>query len=137
MHIADRESDIYELFCAAQDAGTHFLLRTCVDRLAGDGTHTNAAEMAEERCKGLHRVKVNDRHGAVSVAVLELKFRLIRVRPPIGKQSRYPELEPTVLHATERGKPKGRDPIDWKLITDLPVISRTSSIEKLHWYAIR
>jgi hypothetical protein len=37
VHIGDRESDIYELFCAAQDAETHFLLRTCVDRLAGDG----------------------------------------------------------------------------------------------------
>ena len=137
VHVGDRESDIYELFCTAQDAGTHFLLRTCVDRLAGDGTHTIAAEMAEERCKGLHRVEVSDRHGAASVAVLELKFRRIRVRPPIGKQSRYPELELTVLQATERGKPKGREPIEWKLITDLPVTSRTSAIEKLQWYAMR
>ena len=28
VHIGDRESDIYELFCAAEEAGTHFLLRT-------------------------------------------------------------------------------------------------------------
>lgn len=34
VHIGDRESDIYELFCTAQDVGTHFLLRTCVDRLS-------------------------------------------------------------------------------------------------------
>ena len=34
VHIGDRESDIFELFCAAQDAGTYFLIRTCVDRLA-------------------------------------------------------------------------------------------------------
>ena len=93
--------------------------------------------MAEERCKGLHRVEVNDRHGNLSVAVLELKFRRIRVRPPIGKQSRYPELELTVLHATERGKPRGRDPIDWKLITDLPVTSRASALEMLRWYSLR
>jgi hypothetical protein len=33
VHIGDRESDIYELFCAAQEAGTRFLVRTCVDRL--------------------------------------------------------------------------------------------------------
>jgi hypothetical protein len=37
VHIGDRESDIYELFCAAQQIGTHFLITTCVDRLAGDG----------------------------------------------------------------------------------------------------
>jgi Transposase DNA-binding/Transposase Tn5 dimerisation domain len=137
VHIGDRESDIYELFCAANEAGTHFLLRTCVDRLAGDGTHTIAAQMAEVRCKGLHRIEVRDHRGEVSEATLELKFRRIRVLPPIGKQARYPELELTVLHATERGKPRGRKPIDWKLITDLPVTSRAAAIEKLHWYAQR
>lgn len=137
VHIGDRESDIYELFCTAQDAGTHFLLRTCVDRLAGDGTHTIAAEMEEVRCRGLHRVEVLDRKGNPSEAILELKFRRVRVLPPIGKQSRYPNLELTVLHATERGKPRGRDPIVWKLITDLPVTSRDCAIEKLHWYAMR
>src|SRR4051812_44531320 len=39
VHVGDRESDIYELFCAAEEAGAHFLVRTCVDRLAeGGGT---------------------------------------------------------------------------------------------------
>jgi hypothetical protein len=137
VHIGDRESDICELFCAAQDAGTQFLLRTCVDRLAGDGEHTIATEMAEVDCKGLHRIEVRDRHGNLSDAVLELKFRRIRVLPPIGKQSRYPTLELTVLHATERGKPRGRDRIDWKLITNLPVTSQAEAIEKLKWYALR
>src|SRR3954470_19521276 len=42
VHIGDRESDIYELFWTAHQAGTHFLVRTCVDRLAGDGEHTVA-----------------------------------------------------------------------------------------------
>jgi len=137
VHIGDRESDIYELFCTAQDVGTKFLLRTCVDRLAGDGGHTIATEMAEIDCKGLHRVEVRDRHGCVSEAVHELKFRRILVQPPLYKQRRYPALELTVLHATERGKPRGRDPIDWKLITNLPVTSRAEAIQKLQWYALR
>jgi hypothetical protein len=137
VHIGDRESDIYELFCAAQDAGTQFLLRTCVDRLAGDGEHTIATEMAEVDCKGLHRIEVRDRQGNVSEAVLELKFRRILVQPPLYKQGRYPALDLTVLHATERGKPRDRDRIDWKLITNLPVTSRVQAIEKLQWYALR
>lgn len=137
VHIGDRESDIYELFCTARDSGTHFLLRTCVDRLAGDGAHTIADEMAETRCKGLHRIEVRDRRGNVREAVLELKFRRLRVLPPIGKQSRYPELELTVLHATERVAPRDGDRVDWKLITDLPIVSRQDAVEKLHWYALR
>ena len=137
VHIGDRESDIYELFCKAKDTGTHFLLRTCVDRLAADGSHTIAAEMAEVNCKGLHRVDVRGRDGEMSEAVVELKFRKIRVLPPLYKQRRYPALDLTVLHATERGKPRGRDAIDWKLITDLPITSRAEALEKLQWYALR
>lgn len=105
--------------------------------LASDGTHTIAAEMDEVRCKGLHRVQVRDRQGKLSEAVLELKYRRIRVRPPIGKQRRYPDLTLTVLHATERATPRGRDKIDGKLITDLPVGSRAEAVEKLQWYALR
>src|SRR5450756_790866 len=72
-----------------------------------------------------------------SEAVLELRYRRIRVRPPIGKQKLHPARILTVLHATERDPPKGREPVDWKLVTDLPVRSRADAIEKLKWYAMR
>jgi hypothetical protein len=137
IHIGDRESDIYELFCAAQEAGTHFLIRTCVDRLAGDGDHTIADEMEEVAVKGLHRIDVRDGNGDPDEAVLEIRYRKLRVLPPIGKQKRYPALSLTVVHAQERSTPKNRKKIDWKLITDLPVDSRANAIEKLEWYALR
>jgi len=137
IHIGDRESDIYELFCAAREIDTHFVLRTCVDRLAGDGDHTIDDEMEEVNCKGLHRIEVRDKKGNTREAVLELKYRRIRILPPIGKQKRYPPLTLTVIHAQERDAPKGCEAIDWKLITDLPVRSRVEAIEKLDWYALR
>jgi len=137
VHIGDRESDIYELFCTAHDLGTHFLLRTCVDRLAGDGGHTIASEMGEVRVKGLHRVEVRDEKGNISEAVLELRYRRIRVLPPIGRQNHYPALSLTVIYAHERATPAGRKPIEWNLITDLAVSSRQDAIETLDWYAMR
>jgi hypothetical protein len=137
VHIGDRESDIYELFCTAREIGTHFLVRTCVDRLAGDGDHTIADEMDEVETKGLHRIEVRDNNGDLTKAVLELKCRRVHVLPPIGKQKRYPALTLTVIHAEERGTPKNRKKIEWKLITDLPVQSRKDVIEKLEWYAMR
>jgi hypothetical protein len=137
VHVGDRESDIYELFCIAQQAGTHFLLRTCVDRLAGHGDHTVADEMKEVRVQGLHRIQVRNKKGEISEATLEIRYRRTRVLPPIGKQKRYPELELTVLHAQERDTPMEREKIDWKLITDLPVQCRADAIEKLEWYAMR
>jgi hypothetical protein len=137
VHIGDRESDIYELFSTAHQAGTHFLLRTCVDRLADEGEHTVADEMREVKVQGLHRVEVRDKKGAVSEAVLELRYHRIRVLAPVAKQKLYPPLMLTVLHATERDTPKGRDRIDWKLVTDLPIRYREEAVEKLNWYAMR
>jgi hypothetical protein len=137
VHIGDRESDIYELFCTAEGLGTHFLVRTCVDRLAGDGSGTVSDEMKEVRVQGLHRIQIRNKDGEPSEAVLEIRYRRLLACPPIGKQNRYPKLILTVIHATERGKPRGRSKIDWKLLTDLPVRSRREAIDKLEWYSLR
>ena len=136
MHIGDRESDIYELFCTAQKAGTHFLIRSCVDRLAEEGQCTIQSQMQDVPTKGIHRIELRNR-GLVSEAVFEVKYLRLKVRPPIGKQKRYPHLILSVIHATEKNPPAGRDKIEWKLITNLPVESIDAAIEKLQWYAMR
>jgi hypothetical protein len=137
VHVGDRESEIYELFCTAQELGTHFVVRSCVDRLAGDGSHTIADEMDEVQVQGLHAVEVRDGKGRVGTAAVELRYRRVRVLPPIGKRKRYPALVLTVIQARERATPADRPAIDWKLVADLPVTSREAAIEKLRWYALR
>ncbi|MGY4353456.1 hypothetical protein ACVWXM_009973 [Bradyrhizobium sp. GM7.3] len=69
------------------------MIRTCVDHLAGDGNHTIADEMDE--------VFVDP-----DEAVREIRYRKLRVLPPIGKEKRYPALTLTVIHAEERMTPK-------------------------------
>ena len=91
------ESDIYGLFGTAQDVGTQFLFRTCVDR----------------------------------------QIRRILEQPPLYKRRRCCALERTILHATERGKPRGRDRIDRKPIINSSVTSRARTIEELQSYALR
>ena len=137
VHIADREGDIWELFCLARELDTHFLIRRCVDRLAGDGSHKVSDAMAEVKVRGLHRVAVRDDKGRPGIAQVEVTYRRMTVRPPIGKQKRYPTLVLTLLHAREPQEPAGRPRIDWKLITDLPVDSHDDAVEKLRWYAMR
>jgi hypothetical protein len=110
-------------------------VRACVDRLAGDVGHTITAELEETGVKGLHRLDVRDAKGDISRAALAMKYKGITALPPIGKQKHYPALELTIIHASERGTPKGRKPIEWKLTTDLPVRTRAAAIEKIAWYA--
>ncbi len=137
VHVGDRESDIFELFCAASDQKTYFLVRTCVDRLAEDGDVTIAAHMDRKGRKGIHRLMVRDLKGRPSRAKLEVRYCTMTVQPPIGKQRRYPSLTLTAIHAREIGTPKDRDPIDWKLLTNLPIPDLDAAVEKLRWYAMR
>lgn len=136
VHVGDRENDIYEFFCAAAEARTHFLVRICSDRLT-DGDCTISEDMKQVRLKGLHRVEVRDKQGHVSEATLEIRYQRLRILPPLSKKKEYPELTLTVIYAEERDAPKGRQPVFWKLLTDLPVNSKTQAIEKLQWYALR
>ena len=73
----------------------------------------------------------------MSPATVKVKYHRLRVYPPIGKQKEYPALMLTVIYAQEASTPRGRDKIDWKLITNLPVHSRKDAVEKLTWYAMR
>jgi hypothetical protein len=137
VHIGDRESDIFEFFCLAQDIGTHFVIRTCNNRRAGDGDHTVEEEMEEAAVKGLHRIEVLDSAGKPDQAVLQIKYRRVKILPPIGKSNHYPALTLWVIYAEEVAEPQGRKKISWKLMTDLPIGSRREAIEKIQWYAGR
>ncbi|MBV8072960.1 MAG: IS4 family transposase, partial [Acidobacteriaceae bacterium] len=128
VHIGDRESDIYELFCTAAAAGTNFVLRTCVDRLADHGQSTISSAMRRAKVKAIHCVEVRDKKGNISEATLEVKYERLQVNPPIGKQKNYSSLILTVIHAQEATPPKGRERINWKLITNLPIRSRKDAV---------
>ena len=135
IHIGDRESDIYELFVTAQELGTHFLVRSCVDRRADDGTQTMIAALGKVPGQGEHWIAVRDDKGKDSRAQLTIKYHRLPVLPPLAKQKRYPALALTVICADEQGTPEYRQQIHWRLITDLPVTGVDETIEKIGWYA--
>jgi hypothetical protein len=137
VHIGDRESDIYELFCLADELGTNFLVRTCVNRLAAEGERTIGTQMEKAAVRGRHCIQARNKKGVSYEAELEIKYEPLQVLPPVGKRKDYSGLTLTVIHAMERGTPRGREKIAWKLITNLPVTSLKAAIEKLNWYALR
>jgi hypothetical protein len=87
--------------------------------------------------KKLHRIEVTGKKGKPVVTTLELKYHRITLLPLLGNQKKYPSLTLTMIHAQEHNKPDNREPIDWKLITNLPIIDDEHSIEKLNCYALR
>ena len=142
VHVADRESDIYELFCLAQDLRTRFLVRVQTNRLAEppqDAPQQNAdhrvfAQLDSAPWSGRHHVAFGDTD---ETACLHVKFAAITTLPPIGKQKRYSPQVLTYIHALELDPPADRQPIDWKLVTNLAVADLAGAVEKLDWYALR
>lgn len=137
VHVGDRESDIFDLFAVARQLGTHFLVRTRGDRLADGGPETVTEAIEGTVRRGLYRIAVRNRKGEESEAVLEIRYRRLRIQTAQAKKKRYPEMTVTVIEARERQQPADRDRIDWKLMTDLEVKSRRQAVEKVQWYALR
>ena len=137
VHVGDQESDIFDLFGVAQQLGTHFLVRIRGDRLADGGPETITEAVERTPRRGLYRVAVRNRQGEKSEAILEIRYRHLRIQTARAKKKRYPEMTVTVIEARERQMPTDRDRIDWKLVTDLAVNSRYQAVEKVQWYALR
>ena len=105
VHIGDRESDIYELFCAAEESHTNFLVRICADRVAADGQRTLSQVVLGTKAKAAHRVEVRDEKGEVSEAVVAVKYCRTKIYPPEGKRKKYPPLMVVAIHAQEATVP--------------------------------
>ncbi|MFC7738268.1 IS4 family transposase, partial [Roseomonas sp. GCM10028921] len=90
-------------------------------------------QLAAAPWAGRHRIAVNQDE----TALLQVKLAAISTLPPVGKQKRYSPQVLTYVHAVEENPPPGREPIDWKLVTNLPVKDLSTAVEKLGWYALR
>jgi hypothetical protein len=145
VHVGDRESDIYELFCLAHNLGTFFLVRVQTDRLtqlpedvAGD-VHKGKVYQRLEALPwaGRHTIQIGGETAQPNTVSLKVKFSEIDTMPPIGKQKAYKPQKLVYIHALEEEEPENRPRIDWRLVTNLPVTTLAEAIEKLSWYARR
>lgn len=145
MHVGDRESDIFELFCLARDLDTSFLVRVQTDRLAGSAGTSDDLELPRRVFQhletvpwaGRHTVRLGGDEGKSETVSLSVKFVHIETLPPIGKHKTYRPQKLVYIQALEEGEPEGRPRIDWKLVTNLPVLTLADAVEKLSWYALR
>src|SRR5690606_19660149 len=73
VHVGDRESVIFELYCLAKELACHFVVRTVVDRLAGDGNHTLSTEMRTVKSAGTHTIEIRNDSDEVERVNLDIR----------------------------------------------------------------
>jgi hypothetical protein len=137
--VGDREADIYELFVwATEQAGRPQLLVRAEHNRRVAGEHGYLWEqMAAQPVAGIKEVRL-PRQGsrAARTAALEVRFGVVELRSP-KHRSKMANVRLWAVWARERNAPAGVEPVEWMLLTTLPVETLEQACEKLDWYARR
>jgi len=139
VYMADRESDIYELFLEGYDQNhqADWLIRASHDRALEDDEHISEA-LAQAPILGeiSFDLPASHRRGGQTVTQI-LKTAQLTLRPPKRTHSDLQAIEVTVVLAQELRPPKNENPVTWVLLTNLEVTSADQAIEKIQWYLCR
>jgi hypothetical protein len=138
--IADRESDIYELFARPRAPHVHLIVRAAHDRRMSDGAKLMAALAAGAHEAGEEIFIAAKRRRAARKARTRVRWRkVVFPRPRIGFElERLPaSVELTALMVEEIDAPEGEAPIVWVLLTTHAVESLEDALRIVGWYRAR
>jgi hypothetical protein len=136
--VGDRESDIIDLFLLA-NSSHDFLIRAQWDRrLDNSQDHLwHAVESAPALGQTAIKVPRADQRPERE-AILTLRAATVTLRPPPSRQKeRLPAPTVNALLIREEAPPAGIQPIEWMLLTTLPVTTFEQALQCLTWYTYR
>jgi len=139
-YIADREADIYDLFVEAPcpERSADWLVRVQHhDRLLADGRHLREVIDAAPVLTEITFDRPASSGRRARTVHQQIKVVRVTLKAPSRPDRTLPEVTVTALLATEPQPPADEDPLDWLLLTNLPVATAEQAVEKLAWYLCR
>jgi hypothetical protein len=144
--VCDRGGDSFEFLAAEEQPHRWFLVRSNQDRRccpehAGDHDPTllhGYLRTLPER--GRREITVQGRDGKPTrPATVAVRGAAVRLLPPSQRRGQYRRqpLAVWALHVWEVEAPPGVEPVEWFLLTNVPVPSLTDTWEKVDWYCGR
>ena len=136
--VGDREADIYELFeeATAHPEGPKLLVRAEHNRQLQDEQHRLWETLQSRPADGIQVLQV-PRQGsrAARTAHMSVRYAAVSLVAPTGHQG--PAIPVWAVLAQEQDAPAGIKPLEWMLLTTIPVMCFEQATEKLMWYARR
>lgn len=145
VHVADRESDIYDWMAAERPPNTHLLIRvaqgsrTVVHGPNGDEGELSAVVRAQTPL-GRHQLEVPRGDGEPArPATVSVRVAVVEVAPPLHAKcrSQLPNVKVWVIEAWEEDPPAGEEALRWCLLTTEEVVTLDDAVGKLGDYALR
>ncbi len=146
VHVADRGADTFEFFATMVQAEKSFVVRSCSNRVIREGhdesgprnyVHTFARSLPRDGCK---EVTVAARPGeAGRQACLSVACKPIILWPPHVRRGEYDNkpLRLWVVYVREDNPPKGVEPLEWTLLTNVEPTTTEEAWERVSWYEKR
>ena len=147
--ICDREADIYEFFKLSRDINAPVLVRAKVDRAVNKTSRYAEKDtlklwdfLLQKTVAGIFEVEIPSRDNKPSrIATMELRFGAFQFNPPTNnikhRSEKLPDLSMNAIYVLEKDPPSEDEPIEWVLLTNLPVNQLDEALEKVHWYSLR
>jgi hypothetical protein len=135
-YVTDREGDFYELLARAASGSADFLIRARTTRLLPSGLHIGERPDQGARLGSVSfdmpaRRGVKARH--VSQSVYSQRVSISARRGP----QRTEPVELTVLWLMEDNVPADQSPLNWILLSNLPVTTPQQARTLVDWYRLR
>lgn len=147
LSVQDREGDLYGLFAQPRSANGHWLVRARHDRAtrltATDAPQRMRAQVAAARVMGTMQVQVPPRAGRPArTATLQVRVTPVQLQPPRQDKAQRAAAAPTAVAATlvwarEVDATTGTAPLDWLLVTSMPVGNWAAAQQLIQWYRCR
>jgi hypothetical protein len=135
--VADRESDLYPLF-VSRPPGVDLLIRATQDRRLEDGNRLFEGQ-GELFTTSLVRVAPKRPGEKERIAKVELRAKKVSIRRPAKCEDKtLPEtVALTLVEASESGAAKGKEPLNWRLLTTLDADTAEKACEIVQLYRLR
>ena len=148
IYVGDSGSDVYSFWQTCGDLGYDFVLRVAQDRDVEKPQGEAEAVLDPAHLKTLarqlpavdaHAVCIPARHQQPKrEALLQITFQHVRVQPPLhGAHVRKTEICAWVVRVWEPQPPEGQEPLEWILLTTLPITCANDAWEVVQWYGWR
>lgn len=156
--VGDSESDIYELFSEPRsegdEPGADWLVRACQDRSLDSKVHEEHRRLLEEvsATAALYEVELLIRGRQAKVAAdrsqrhqprqarqakVQVRAAKVTLRPPWRADGKLPAVRVNVVLVQEVDPPDGEPPVQWILLTTLPIGTVEEVRRIVEYYCVR
>lgn len=139
--VCDREADIYEMFTLAQEKEAKLLVRASADRSLVDNEADKLWQKVEQKAVAGHltiQIAKNQQQKARQARV-SVRFTQVKLKPPWRpNQKKLPIVTLNAILVREENPPDDIDePIEWLLLTNIPVANFDDAVKIVEWYCWR